>query len=133
MNNIHTTIESMSDAWLEAKAQEHAATERRRVIEDAMLESLKPAISEDGEGALTIKPAGYSIKITQRITRTVDADLIQELAADSGLSEHLSSLFRWKPELNKRQWDSAADNIRAALSPAITAKPGRPSFSITKE
>ena len=133
MSNTPTTIEAMSDAWLEAKAQEHAATERRRVIEDAMLENLKSAISEDGEGALTIKPSGYAIKITQRITRTVDADLIQELAADSGLSEHLSSLFRWKPELNKRQWDNAADNIRAALSPAITAKPGRPSFSITKE
>ena len=52
MNNTPTTIEAMSDAWLEAKAQEHAATERRRVIEDAMLESLKSAISEDGEGAL---------------------------------------------------------------------------------
>ena len=68
-----------------------------------------------------------------RIDRQVDAELVQELAADAGLTDHLPDLFRWKPELNKAQWDHAAQSIRDALAPAITAKPGRPSYSITKE
>jgi len=87
--------------------------------------------AETTEGTATTDAGQYRIKITGRIDRKVDAELVQELAAENGLTEHLGALFRWKPELNLSAWKSADESITRALSGAITAKPGRPSFSIT--
>ena len=125
-----TPIQQLSQAWLEAKAAEQEATERRRRYEDELSELI--GLSQATDGTTTKEAGGYSIKVTQRLNRSVDSDLVQSLAAEAGLTAHLGDLFRWKPELNKKQWDHAAENIRSALAPAITEKPGRPSFSITK-
>ena len=118
--------------WQIAKRDEANAIMRRRALEDSMLSLI--GIAENAEGTTNAEaPGGYKIKVVARIDRKVDSDMVQELAAQHGLTEHLSSLFRWKPELNKAQWDHCAQNIRDALAGAITAKPGRPSFTITKE
>jgi hypothetical protein len=65
------------------------------------------------------------------MNRKVDADKLQELAAEHGLSEHLGSLFRWSADINAAAWKAAAPTITAPLLGAITTTPGRPSFSIT--
>ena len=122
-----------ADAWMQAKRDESDAVSRRRECEDRMIEAMREAVEINEDGTTTVKPAGYTIKIVSRVTRSVDSEKVQELAAAAGLADHLPALFRWKPELNKAQWDHAAQNIRDALAPAITAKPGRPSFTITKD
>ena len=114
--------------WIAAKERERQAVEERRVIEDALIQELK--IAEAFEGTASREDAGYSVKITARLNRKVDAEMVQELAAEHGLSEHLGTLFRWTPELNMKAWKSADETITAALAKAITIKPGRPSFSI---
>jgi hypothetical protein len=116
-------IAQLSRAWMEAKQNEREATEARRAIEDQIC-----ALTKETE--LTLE--GYKIKINARIDYKIDADLLQEVAAEAGLSGHLSSLFRWKPDINVTAWKAADDSITRALSAAITAKPGRPSFSLTK-
>ena len=126
------TLDECASAWIAAKQAEADAVAMRRKLEDRMASLI--GISEAQEGTTNAEaPGGYKIKAVSRIDRKVDAELVQELAAAAGLSDHLPALFRWKPELNKAQWDHAAPNIRDALAPAITAKPGRPSFSVTKE
>lgn len=117
--------------WLEAKEAERAAVEKRRLIEDELVSSLKVDANHEGVTSATIE--GYQVKVTCRIDRKVDADMVQELAAENGLSEHLASLFRWKPELNMSAWKAADESITRPLAGAITAKPGRPSFTITKK
>lgn len=117
--------------WLEAKEAERAAVEKRRLIEDELVSSLKVDANHEGVTSATIE--GYQVKVTCRIDRKVDADMVQELAAENGLSEHLASLFRWKPELNMSAWKAADESITLPLAGAITAKPGRPSFTITKK
>ena len=114
--------------WFSAKERERQAVEERRVIEDALIQELK--IAEAFEGTASREDAGYSVKITARMNRKVDAEMVQELAAEHGLSEHLGTLFRWTPELNMKAWKSADEKITAALAKAITIKPGRPSFQI---
>lgn len=121
---------SLYEQWLEAKNSERLATEQRRDIEDKMLESL--GVNQH-EGSETIKADGYKIKITQRFNRTIDADALQEIAAEHGLMNHLGSLFNWKPAINAKAWKSAGDAITSPLLKAITTKPGRPSFSIETE
>lgn len=125
------TLGAIAARWCEAKNAEAAAISLRRECEDRMLSLI--GIAENAEGTTNAEAPGFKIKVAARIDRKVDGDLAQELAAKHGLEAHLPALFRWKPELNKSQWDHAAQNIRDALAPAITAKPGRPSFSIVKE
>ena len=122
---------SLCEKWLAAKAAENAAIEARRTIEDQLTAMLE--LAPDAEGTTTAKRDGYVIKATCRLNRKVDGDKLQELAHDAGLTEHLASLFRWKPEISMKEWKSAATNITGPLSGAITTTAGRPSYTITKE
>jgi len=105
--------------WIDAKAAEKLLTDLRREIEDQIL-------SEDPD------TAGYSVVITTRVNKKINADLLQELATEAGLTEHLSSLFRWKPEINSKDWKAADKSITDPLLDAITSTPGRASFKIER-
>lgn len=122
-------LNQLAGEWLVFKRAEADAIAGRRKIEDR-IKSLA-GVSENLEGTETVAPEKYTIKIVGRIDRKVDSEKLQELAAEYGLTDHLSSLFRWKPEINAAVWNAASETITRPLSAAITAKPGRASFSIT--
>jgi len=125
-------IDDLAQNWLDAKSAEQTATERRRELEDKLLSAV--GVAENMEGTENVETdGGYKIKITGRMSRKVDADRIQDIAAEEGLTEHLSSLFRWKPELNMAAWKNADKSITDPLLGGITTKPGRASFQITQE
>jgi hypothetical protein len=124
-------IGELAAQWLDAKQREASATEDRRAIEDRIKEIVR--LNEALDGTETVERDGYTIKMVGRIDRKVNAEQLQELAAEAGLTDHLSSLFRWKPELNMGVWKSTDASITSVLAPAITAKPGRASFSITAQ
>ena len=117
--------------WLDAKKLETAAVADRRELEDQM--AVQFAIPKDLDGTVKHEAEGYIIKMEGRINKKIDADKLQMLAAEAGISEHLSSLFRWKPEINAKVWNAAADAVTQPLLGAITSTPGRPTFTITKE
>ena len=121
-------LELLTQDWLDAKETERQASETRRIIEDRMLSLI--GIPETLEGTETAQSGNYTIKIVGRMNRKVDADLLQELAIENGLTEHLSSLFRWKPDVNLTAWKAADESITKPLLAAITTTPGRPSFTI---
>lgn len=121
---------SLYNDWIKAKADEAEAIKRRRGIEDLLVKAFE--IPENLEGTKNLEAESFKIKIEGRINRKVNADKLQELAAEHGLTEHLSSLFRWKPEINMTLWKAADASITTPLLDAITATPGRPSFTITK-
>ena len=122
---------SLYHDWLDAKEAERVATAKRRDIEDELVTLI--GVDENTEGVTTTKVDGYKLKITTRMNRKVDSDMLQDLAAEAGLTDHLTSLFRWKPELNLKAWKAADPSITGQLARAIEAKPGRPSFAITLE
>ena len=124
-------LNELSSLWLAAKQAEADATAQRRQIEDR-IKSLV-GVAENLEGTETVAPDQFTIKIVGRIDHKVDGDKVQELAAEFGLTEHLASLFRWKPEINMSAWRAADEAITQPLTAAITAKPGRPSFTITRK
>ncbi len=122
-------LSELASLWLEAKAIETSAMDKRRAIEDRIKEVVR--LNESLDGTETLEPDGYVIKVVGRIDRKVNSEKLQELAAEAGLMDHLSSLFRWKPELNVSIWKDTDPSITSVLAPAITAKPGRASFTIT--
>jgi len=126
-----TDLHALSTMWVMAKQAEGDATLDRRNIEDQIRKLT--GVRDDVEGTETIKVTGYKVKVVSRLDRKVDAEKVQDLAAEHGLTAHLLSLFRWKPEINMSAWKSADESITGPLSGAITTKPGRPSFSIEQE
>lgn len=125
MDNIDLLI----SAWVKAKAEEQAATEWRRMTEDRILKIL--SLAPEFEGTENFDTGDFKLKIVGRHNRKIDAEKLQLLAAENGLSEHLSALFRWKPDINAAAWKAADESITNPLLDAITTTPGRPSFAIT--
>jgi hypothetical protein len=124
-----TDLKLLSAEWLSHKTIEEKAVAERRKIEDQIVKMLE--LPEAFETTETAEPQGFVVKISGRIDRKVDSDKLQELAAEHGLTEHLSRLFRWKPEISMTLWKAADESITKPLAGAITAKAGRPSFKIT--
>ena len=122
-------LETLSADWLRYKTLEERTVVERRKIEDQIVKTLR--LPDAFESTETAEPDGFVVKISGRIDRKVDSEKLQMLATESGLTEHLATLFRWKPELNLTLWKSADESITKHLAGAITAKPGRPSFKIT--
>jgi hypothetical protein len=120
---------SIYQQWLNAKAIETAAIKTRRDLEDAMVKGFD--VAESLEGTVNFNADAYKVRIEGRINRKINADKLQELAAENGLTEHLASLFRWKPEINSAAWKAAKPEITTPLLDAITATPGRPTFTIS--
>jgi hypothetical protein len=121
-------VSRMAQEWIDAKAAETKAVEKRRALEDELNKALDIGILEGSE---TFKHDGYIIKMVGRIDRKVDGAKVQELAAAHNLTEHLSTLFRWKPEINAAAWKNTNPAITDCLLDAITSTPGRTSFTIT--
>ena len=128
---IKTDAAFLAAQWEEAKMEEKAATDRRRDIEDQLVECL--GIPEQMEGTKNELAGMYEIKVSGRLDRKVNADKLQAIAEETGLTEHLSSLFRWKPEINMAAWKAAHESITAPLLDAITTTDSRPSFKITRK
>lgn len=123
-------MSDLYDRWINAKEAERVAVEVRRAIEDELFAQFDVG---DAEGSTTINRDGYKVKVTTRYNRKIDSDLLQEIAAENGFTDYLSTLFRWKPDLDMKAWKAADVYITDILANAITTTPGRPSFSITKE
>lgn len=126
---LPTRLSELSASWIEAKEAEKKAQDARRFIEDRMLSLI--GLPEAFDGTENAAAGEYKIKLVGRLNTKIDADKLQEIAIESGLTEHLSSLFRWKPEINVKVWKAADESITNTLLEAITTTPGRPSFAIT--
>jgi len=128
MNNLDPLLED----WIELKRLEKLYQDSRRSIEDQLLDAIMVPADLDG----TITPTesqDYKVKITGRMSRKVDSDRVQEIAAEHGIVDQLSVLFRWKPEINMAVWKATNPSVTDLLLDGITTKPGRPSFTIEKE
>ena len=124
-------MSTLYQRWLDAKKLETTAVADRRQLEDQMIDMFE--VPKNLDGTVKQEIDDYSIKIEGRINKKIDADKLQMLAAEAGLSEHLSSLFRWKPEINVKAWNAANEAVTKPLLDAITSTPGRPTFTITRE
>jgi hypothetical protein len=123
-----SALTELAQEWLRYKKEEADAVSARRAIEDEMARLLR--VNQAEEGQTTFNEDNLSIKVNCRMTRKVDGDLLQDIAIEHGLTDHLYKLFRWKPDLNLKEWKAAAPEVTGAIAAAITTTAGRPSFSI---
>lgn len=122
------TIDELASDWLEAKATEKAAIAYRRDVEDELTKRFN--LAPDLAGTETRSSDRHFFRIIGRLERKVDAEMVQEIAAEKGVGDWLATLFRWKPEISANAWKTAPSHVTGALSRAITTKASRPSFAI---
>jgi hypothetical protein len=122
------SFQELAKRWHEYKELEKKATEERRYIEDRLLSLL--GVSESDQGTKTFGDE-IKVKIVCRHNQSVDSDLLNQIAVENDLVEQASQVFRWKAEVNKKVWDECPDQLRSVFAPAITVKPGRPTFSVS--
>ena len=124
-------INYLANLWTMHKEAESLAIKNRREIEDQLSQLLEINLTK--EGTVSTESEEFEIKVQTRMTRKVDTDLLQEIAAEHGMSNHLTELFRWKADLDMKAWKAAAPEITKVLAQAVTTTAGRPSYSIIKE
>jgi len=122
------SLTQLMNEWKHQKAIEEGAQRLRREIEDQIKQFLQ--FDETKEGTTTKKAGNLELKITNRFTKKIDSDQLQEIAAENGTSEHLRHLFRWVPRIDANAWKAADSSITSPFLGAIETKPGRPSFKI---
>ena len=122
-------LEALAVMWQKRKDVEAEAQRERREIEDRIV-----AILNNPQETSGVKKVAKSLKVTYNLRETIDANKLQEVAEAAGLRDELGMVFRWKPEINKREWKAADKSIINVFSKAITRKPGRPTFqSVEKD
>ena len=123
-------MKELLQQWLDAKETERAAVEKRRAIEDRLSELLASEMPADGQK--TIKADGFAVKVTSRITYKVNGEALQEIASKKGIPlPILQQAFKWKCEVIGKGWNELEKGIQSALSDAVAAEKGRPSYQIT--
>jgi hypothetical protein len=127
------TLDELADRWIGYKEAEKTAVECRREIEDRIAKIVDFPETFEGTENVTAVGSPFAIKIEGRINRTVNAEKLIAVAKEEGLDDQLSTIFRWKPEINMAIWKATDESITKPLSQAITAKSGRPSFTITRK
>ena len=122
--------EKLYNAWMSAKEAEKFSQDMRRAVEDEL--KARWTVPEDLDGSNSWDDGEFKLNVTGRINKKVDAKKVEEIAAEHGLSDHLSSLFNWKPTINAKVWKATDPKITGPLLGAITSTPSRPSFKIEK-
>ena len=123
-------MKELLQQWLDAKETERAAVEKRRAVEDRLSEMLASEMPADGQK--TIKADGFAVKVTSRIVYKVNGEALQEIASKKSIPlPMLQQAFKWKCEVIAKGWNELEKGIQSALSDAVTAEKGRPSYQIT--
>ena len=114
----------------EAKLAEQAAKEYRLGLEAALTEKLN--VPDSWEGTQTRAVGEYKVKLTRKMNVKIDANRLREQGRVNNLMPMVDLLFRWKPELDKKKWDTTNEKVKLAFAPAMEVTPGKASFSIER-
>lgn len=113
----------------DAKVAEERAKAARLRIEEELATAI--GVPESWTGSISSDICGYKVTCTRRDNVKIDADAIRGIAAkSSALDQFSKQIFRWKPEIDKKAWDAAPDDVIKAFSAAVTRTPGKISFAL---
>ena len=117
------------DEWMRLKDMERSVAEQRRGIEDELIAAHKIDVTQ--EGTETINDDQYQIKFVRKLTRKVDAEVAKQIAIENGLDDQLARIFRWRADIDAKNWQATDPALTSPFLPAITTKPARPTVAVT--
>jgi hypothetical protein len=121
------TDEEMALKWVLLKNKEKEVIEERRQLEDKM--SSLFGIAENFKGTQKLEAGKVNIKIVGSLTTSVNREILTDILSENpDIDGNL--IFRWKPEVEKKVYDTLDEKTKQILSKAITSKPARLSYTI---
>ena len=124
-------LEALAQSWQECKTREKAASNRRKQIETDIVQIM--GVDHNKPGTATEALQDVDIKAVSKINSSVDTEVLMFIASTSSeLAAYAEKLFRFKFEVNAKEWADAPQHIQEVFEDAITTKPARPQISITK-
>jgi hypothetical protein len=120
-----TTLSALAAAWRAAKRQEDDARARRYAIEAQICMELP---LDGKEGTRTEKLDSVKVSVTYGLTRSVDTGALQD--SWSAFDSCEQAAFRWKAELNAKEFRALAPSSQTMLARFITTKPAKPSVKV---
>lgn len=125
------TLETLADELTKIKRYMDEAKQRKDEIEQKIFDM--SGLTEQFEGTHSMEAGHYAVKIRCKFNRKINSDELQKIAQKAGLSSYLSELFRWKPEIKKREWDKASPEVTSVLEQAIVTTSAKPFIQIDEE
>ena len=125
--NAPLTLTQLAAAWQAAKADEKAANARRLEIEEQIVEALPLAV----EGTQTVDDGQYRVKVTHKLTRTVDTKALQ--LHWNSLSAFAQDVFTWKADLSLpalRRLQENHPDLYPSVAVYVTSKPAKAAVSV---
>lgn len=112
-----------------AKDEEAAAKAKRVQLEDQLARAI--GVPETWTGSTTNDIGGYKVTCKRADNVKIDCDAVTSLMEQSPeLDRFGRTIFRWKPEIDKKAWDAAPAEIIKAYSATVTRTPGKVSFAL---
>ena len=122
-------ITELTNRLYALKAEEARIKEERTQAEEDLAYAL--GMPQEWEGTKTNSVGAYKVTLKRAMNYRIDAARLEQLAGSSeAMADAVKKAFRYKPEIDKKGWKALSDDLRGALSPAITMTPGKPSFTI---
>ena len=122
-------IEILTERLYELKQREAEIKAERVQAEEALAYEL--GMPQEWEGTKTNAIGAYKVTLKRAMNYRIDAARLEQLAGSSeAMADAVKRAFRYKPEIDKKGWKGLSDDLRGALSPAITMTPGKPAFTI---
>lgn len=103
-----------------AKKLEKDARDARLKIENEIIGKLR--VGAAFIGTMNREVEDYKLKLSSTLNYTVDRYKIMELESN-GIDT--SKVIRWKPELNKKNYDNLKDEEKDIFNEALTSKPSK--------
>lgn len=125
--NAPLTLTQLAAAWQAAKADEKAANARRLEIEQQIVEAFPLGV----EGTETVEQDGFRIKVTHKLTRTVDTKNLQ--AHWNSLSAFAQDVFTWKADISLpalRRLQENHPDLYPSVAVYVTSKPAKPAVVV---
>ncbi len=113
----------------EAKQTELAAKEIRVALEADLAKAI--GVPDDWEGCMTKQAGAYKVKLDRRMNVKIDGNRLRDIAEANNMTGVMETCFRWKPELNKREWKQTGSEVKKIFAPAMEVTPGKASFTVT--
>ena len=117
-------IDQLADQWQQYKSIEQEAAASRKEIELQMQELIHIKL----EGSTTEETNNFEIKVIGKVTRSLDADLLQE--DWKNLPKAVQDCVKWKPQVDTKSLRALEAIDDMTLARYMTTKPAKPSFSV---
>lgn len=109
------------------KAQEAELKNKRIKAETWLFSALK--INQEQKGTQSFENETYKVSFKKNFDMKVDITMLNDIVAKHPEIDK-DKLFRFKAEVNAKEYSSTTDEIRAALVPCITTKFNKPTVEI---